>query len=100
MIERSSLVTHAVVGERFHEIDHVCLILSAEVERTNIRAVVRTNREIATTVVEFHHLPERGQTAVMEVRPRELDVAQSRRLEATSSGSRRIVRWQASGERF
>ena len=84
-IERRSAIHHALIGESLEERDQIVEVLRrhvqlADLEVDELRVVLA---EVATSVVEIHHLQQRRLTAVVEVGRSQFDIAQERRLEGS-----------------
>src|SRR5215203_2884696 len=94
MIEWRAFEAHPIVSERFQEINDFRALLRIQADVADSRPEIATRRHVTVPSVKLHHLVERGGPTGMEIRPRQLDVAQPRRLERSDGRPSRCAREQ------
>ena len=77
MVERSSLVAHAIVAQGPQESRKRSLICCRKIDSADPGPKITARREVSVPCIELQHLFERGLTAVVEVRTGKFDIAKT-----------------------
>src|SRR5262249_1151572 len=94
-----ALVAHAIVGERFEELQHLRALLLVEADVGNPGPEIAAGRHVAVSRVELEDLLERRGAAGMKVRTGQLDGAKPARLEGAAGAPARAPWKQRRAER-
>src|SRR5262245_26568953 len=100
MIKRCPLVAHAIVGERLQELDDLRAVLLAQTDISDSGTEVAAGGNVPIPRIELQDLFERCGAAGMEVRTRELHVAEIRCLERADGAAAWCGRKQRRSERI